>query len=108
MLMIKTQQKKLDQNIKSFCFFITGKSVKSWKRRWFVLSANGYLYYYENSTCKNEKGKIDLIEAKTVAPYLEVPSANKIPVGFSARNSFAIVTKDRTYTCVCENDGDST
>ena len=73
-----------------------------------MLKANGYLYYYENSTCKNEKGKIDLIEAKTVAPWQEVPSADKIPTGYSATNSFAIVTKERTYTCACENDGDST
>jgi len=72
-----------------------------------VLKPNGYLYYYENSTCKNERGKIDVVDAKMVGPLLEIPSADKVPTGFSASNSFGIVTSQRTYTCVCENEGDS-
>lgn len=86
-----------------------GKSVKSWKRRWFILKPNGYLYYYENPNSKVDKGKIDVIDADRVAPWQQVSTAErKLPSGFSGSNAFAIVTRERTYTCVCENDGDST
>ena len=44
-----------------------------------------------------------------VAPWQEVGSAErKLPSGYSYENAFAIVSSDRTYTCVCENEGDST
>ena len=81
--------------------------MKSWKRRWFVLKHNGYLYYYENDSLKSEKGKIDVIDAEKIAPWVEVSTADKIPSGFSTSNAFAIVTRERTYTCVCEQDGDN-
>ncbi len=87
-----------------------GKSVKSWKRRWFVLKANGYLYYYEDksATSKQEKGKIDTVDATKVGEWKEISSVNrKLPSGFNSSNAFAIVTGDRTFTCVCENDGES-
>lgn len=86
----------------------TGKSIKSWKRRWFVLKSNGYLYYYENKASSTEKGKIDVMAATRVGECGEISSANrKVPSGFMSSNAFAIVVKDRTFTCVCENDGDS-
>lgn len=82
--------------------------VKSWKRRWFVLKSNGYLYYYEDKNSKTEKGKIDAIDATKVGEWKEIASVNrKIPSGYSTSNAFAIVTADRTYTCVCENEGES-
>ena len=81
--------------------------MKSWKKRWFVLKPNGYLYYYEGPG-KTEKGKVDVIDAAKVAPWQEVGTAEKkIPSNLSGSNAFAIVTGDRTYTCCCEQEGES-
>ena len=85
----------------------TGKSVKSWKRRWFVLKQNGYLYYYTDSSAKNEKGKTDIIDAADVKPYSDkVKGAEKPPAALSTDNAFVIVTKERVFTCVCEMPGE--
>ncbi len=90
------------------CSVMLGKAVKSWKRRWFVLKSNGYLYYYENKNSKTEKGKVDVVDASKVGEWKEIGTAvKKLPSGFSSNNAFGIVTADRTYTCVCEVDGDS-
>ena len=86
--------------------FLPGKTVKSWKRRWFVLKPNGYLYYYEDQNRKSEKGKIDVVDASRIAPWSEVSTVEKIPSGFLTSNTFAIVTDHRTFTCVCERDGE--
>jgi len=76
--------------------------VRSWKKRWFVLKPNGYLYYYEGPD-KGEKGKIDVVDASSIAPWQEVGTAEKkLPSGLSGENAFAIVCSERTYTCVCE------
>ncbi len=81
--------------------------MKSWKKRWFILKPNGFLYYYE-AEGKSEKGRIDVIDAQRVAPWQEVGSAEKkLPSNVTAKNSFAIVCHDRTYTCCCEKDGES-
>ncbi|XP_064391747.1 uncharacterized protein LOC135339544 [Halichondria panicea] len=93
--------------VKSGYMYKCGKSVKSWKKRWFVLKPNGFLYYYE-AEGKSEKGRIDVIDALRVAPWQEVGSAErKLPTCVVGGNSFAIVTGDRTYTCCCEKDGES-
>jgi hypothetical protein len=85
-----------------------GNTIKSWKRRWFVLKTNGYLYYYEDKTCKSEKGKIDVVDASKVGEWKEIATVNrKLPSGFSSSNAFGIVVGDRTFTCICENEGDS-
>lgn len=87
---------------------VTGKSVKSWKRRWFVLKANGYLYYYENKASTHEKGKIDIVDAQKIATWFDISTAErKLPNGLSPDRALAIVCRDRTYTCVCEIDGES-
>ena len=87
--------------------YIAGKGVKSWKRRWFVLKPNGYLYYFESQSSHTEKGKVDIVDATKVAPWSEVSTAEKkLPSGYSTANTFAIVSGDRTYTCICENDGE--
>ena len=89
-------------------FSFAGKSVKSWKRRWFVLKPNGYLYYYESKGSNQEKGKIDVVDASKIGVWKEVAGVErKLPSGFSCDNAFGIIVKDRTFTCVCENDGDS-
>ena len=75
-----------------------------------MLKANGYLYYYEdqNSTSKNEKGKIDVVDAAKIGEWKEIATVyRKLPSGFSSSNAFGIVVGDRTFTCVCENDGES-
>lgn len=84
-------------------YSLPGNKVKSWRRRWFVLKANGYLYYYEEPNCKSEKGKIDIVETERIASWREVSTVDKIPTSFSVDNAFAIVTRERTYTCVCDN-----
>ena len=80
--------------------------MKSWKRRWFVLKTNGYLYYYEHSNCKVEKGKIDIVASEKIIPYKDCPHKEKIPPNLSEDSSFSIVTHDRTYTCCCEVAGE--
>ena len=84
--------------------FCPGKSVKSWKRRWFVLKLNGYLYYYTDSSGKEEKGKIDVVDAASVSPYSEKTKGaeHSLPSNLSPSNAFLIVTKERVFTCVCE------
>lgn len=74
-----------------------------------MLKANGYLYYYEDkATSKPEKGKIDVVDAVKVGEWKEISTVNKkLPAGFSSCNAFGIVVGDRTFTCVCENDGES-
>lgn len=85
--------------------FLAGKSVKSWKKRWFVLKSNGYLYYYENKSCKQEKGKIDIVDASKIAVWKEVSGVEKkLPSGSSPDTSFGIIVSDRTYTCVCDKE----
>ena len=84
-------------------FPIAGKSVKSWKRRWFVLKQNGYLYYYTDASARVEKGKIDVVDAANVAPYTaKTKGADPPPATLSTSNAFVIITKDRVFTCVCE------
>jgi len=83
--------------------------VKTWKRRWFVLKPNGYLYYYDTKACKQEKGKIDIVDASKVAVWKEVSGVEKkLPSGYSCDYTFGIMVKDRTYTCVCEKEEDCT
>ena len=73
-----------------------------------MLKSNGYLYYYEDQSLKSEKGKIDVVDASKVGEWKEISSVNrKLPAGFDSSNAFGIVTGDRTFTCVCENDGES-
>lgn len=72
------------------------------------MKANGYLYYYEDKSSKTEKGKVDVVDAIKVGEWKEISSvAKKLPSGFNSSNAFAVVVSDRTYTCVCESDGDS-
>lgn len=81
--------------------------MKTWKRRWFVLKPNGYLYYYESQGSKQEKGKIDIVDASKIAVWKEVSGVErKLPSGSSCDNTFGIVVNDRTFTCVCEKEGD--
>lgn len=88
--------------------FVIGKPVRSWKRRWFVLKPNGYLYYYESKDSKIEKGKIDVVDASKVGEWKEIVGVErKLPSGFSYDNAFGIIVGDRTFTCLCENDGDT-
>ena len=79
-----------------------GQSVRSWKKRWFVLKSNGFLYYYTDPQCKTEKGRIDLINSSRVDICLEVSTAEKVTPDQSGR-CFAIVASERTYTCVCDS-----
>ena len=82
--------------------------MKSWKRRWFVLKQNGYLYYYTDASANTEKGKIDVVEAKSVVPWSKsVKGAESPPSNMSASNAFCIVASDRVFTCVCEMEGES-
>lgn len=72
------------------------------------MKSNGYLYYYEDKSLKSEKGKIDVVDAEKIGEWKEISSVNrKLPSGFSSNNAFGIVVGDRTFTCVCENDGES-
>ena len=72
------------------------------------MKANGYLYYYENKSSTHEKGKIDIVDAQRIATWFDVSTAErKLPNGLSPDRAFAIVCHDRTYTCVCEIDGES-
>ena len=67
------------------------------------MKQNGYLYYYTDSSAKVEKGKIDVVDAASVAPYTdESRGAERPPANLSAGNTFLIVTKERVFTCVCE------
>lgn len=92
-----------------FTFFLdVGGMVKSWKRRWFVLKSNGFLYYYETANCKSEKGKIDVISAGEVSLLKkEVAAASSLPSNLSPSNSFSVVSGGRTYICVCDSSDDA-
>ena len=73
-----------------------------------MLKSNGYLYYYEDKSSATEKGKIDVVDASKVGEWKEISTVNrKLPSGFSSSNAFGIVVADRTFTCVCENEGDA-
>lgn len=69
---------------------------------------NGYLYYYADMSGVNEKGKIDIVDAADILPYSRgVKGADQPPRNLSEDNAFVIITKDRSYTCVCETPGES-
>lgn len=82
---------------------LLGKGVKSWKKRWFVLKPNGFLYYYTGPDCKTEKGRVDIVNATRVAMYNEVSTAEKLSSSSQSTRTFAVATLDRTYTCVCDS-----
>lgn len=82
--------------------------MKRWRKRWFVLKDNGYLYYYEGNSSTKEKARIDVLGAGKVGEWKAISSASRnIPSGLLSINAFAIVTGDRTLTCVCEKRGES-
>ena len=72
------------------------------------MKQNGYLYYYADMSAVNEKGKVDIVDAAKIVPYSPgMKGADPPPRHLSADNAFVIVTKDRSYTCVCEMPGEA-
>ena len=86
------------------CCVSAGKSYKSWKKRWFVLSPNGFLYYYTDPGCKTQKGSIDVINSSKVSMWSEVSTVEKLSDPDQQSRTFAIVLSDRTFTCVCDTE----
>lgn len=84
-------------------YLVTGGNVKSWKRRYFVLKHNGFLYYYPDSQCKAEKGRVDIVNMERVCTY-EAGIGDKLPDPSSMDRSLVIVTQERNYTLVCDTD----
>ena len=82
---------------------LSGKGYKSWKKRWFVLKPNGFLYYYTGPDCKTEKGCVDIINSTRIAMYDDVSTAEKLPSPTQSVRAFGIITSDRTFTCVCDS-----
>ena len=73
-----------------------------------MLKTTGSRYYYEDKSSTAEKGKVDVVDASKVGEWKEISSVNrKLPSGFTSSNAFGIVARERTYTCVCENEGES-
>ena len=72
-----------------------------------MLKSNGFLYYYDTANCKNEKGKIDVINSNEVSLWAEGTATDKLPPNASASNSFTLVSGDRTYTCVVDSNEDA-
>ena len=88
----------------SACLHVSsGKTVKSWKKRWFVLKANGFLYYYTDPSCKNEKGHIDIINCSKLS-WWSVAEGEKLSDPDMESRTFLIACSERTYTCVCDTD----
>lgn len=82
----------------------TGKSVKSWKKRWFVLKPNGFLYYYTEPNCRTEKGSIDIVNSEEIGRYSSISTAEKLTNPSQIDRTFAVALSDRTYTCVCDSE----
>ena len=80
-----------------YYFCTVGGKVKNWKKRWVILRTNGFLSYYEKKGGA-EKGSIDVINSGRIGCASAIESADTLPAGVDAGTSFAIVTKERTYT----------
>lgn len=72
-----------------------GGSIKTWKKRWFVLTEDGILAYFKKKGGE-QMGKMDLKEGCTVQ---EVSYKKK-------KNCFEAKTPGRTYHLIAENGGD--
>jgi len=70
-----------------------GGSIKTWKKRWFILK-NGVFSYYKNKGDPEPKGSITLA------------TASAIRVVEKKKHYFEIVTPSRTYAFVSEDDDD--
>lgn len=72
-----------------------GEVVRSWRRRWFVLSISNKLSYYEERDVKVCKGTIDLNNVSAVRR-----SKDSRPGEFG----FELVTPKRTYFLAAESE----
>ena len=68
-----------------------------------MLKQNGFLYYYPDSQCKAEKGRVDIVNMERVCTY-EAGIGDKLPDPSSMDRSLVIVTQDRNYTLVFDTD----
>eukprot|EP00051_Salpingoeca_urceolata_P015216 m.196330 g.196330 ORF g.196330 m.196330 type:complete len:382 (+) comp18323_c0_seq3:71-1216(+) len=90
--------------IKSGYLTKLGAHVKSWKRRWFVLSAMGKLLYYKAARTAGSsmapQGSVRLAEVTCV------PDASGVgcqwPDGVPSDRCFGVVSKNRTYCLYAE------
>jgi Putative GTPase activating protein for Arf/PH domain len=75
-----------------------GGSVKTWKRRWFVLKVTqraGNLFYYKQKDDANAAGAINLAYS-----IVRISTAGKFD------HAFEIITQDRVYQLVADNSSD--
>jgi hypothetical protein len=91
------------EDIKAGYMTKCGNKVKSWKKRWFVLKSNGFLYYFTDPKCKTEKGRIDVVNLKKIGLY-SPDGGVKLPDPNQCHRTFVLVASDRPYTCICDSD----
>ena len=63
-----------------------GSTVKSWKRRWFVLLSNGSLRYFSDKFAPDEKGRMEINKSTDI--IISPSNQGEIPV--------QIINKTRT------------
>jgi hypothetical protein len=76
----------------------SGGNVKTWKKRWFVLSDKDYtLTYFVSDTVQTTLKSSNKIQESVFKGRLQLLTSTKVNLSDKKPNSFEIVTPQRTY-----------